>query len=793
MTMAKQALRCVVLSVLVSVVSSQVVAIDLGSDFIKVAGVKPGAGIDVVLNEQSKRKSNNYIGYRGDDRYLGEDAFNLAPRFPDQMYTFINRLAGKSYSDSAFREETFIKGWGLPYKFSEDETRKTIRINHPDPKTQYSPEELLSQIISYVRTQSEKHMEINVTAAVMTVPSFFTVAEREALVQAANLSGLPVLSLVPNTLAAALQYGVQRRGFGNQTANVVIYDMGASRTEVGVFRFTAPLEVNGKPKRGGELGNVETLATAFDDSLGGRTFTDAIADYLMKKFEEKEGVSFEGKTDKASLKAHTVLLRRANKAKEVLSANKQAPVNIEELYQGKPFFYNLKREEFEKIAADLFKRAAPLLVKALEDADLKPDDLHAVEVVGGGIRIPALQNSLSEALGGRTLDKTLNGDECMVLGAAFEGAKLSETFRTRGFIVHDRLPYNVSFQLSQLEGSDKTPKMRPLFVNSNPGSKKSITVSRTSDFDLKLFLDREGQAPELLKTYSLKEIPSALDSVGFNKEGKNASNTHSVQVQVKLTNEGLVQVESAMVKYDDHVTVQKKIKIKEPKPEKEEKKDEEKKDEEKKDGEEKDEKAPEEPKYKFVNKTEVKKHRKHLQYTVETVAPHPMGESDYNHSVEVLGKLQAIEDVKRAAAAAKNELEAYLYWAKFEGILDNDDMAPFITEEEREEITKVLEDATEWAEYGEGSVEGTKKETFQEKKADLVKVISKVTDKKKAKEDEERAAALQAKKEKLAAEAAKKAAKKAEKEEVVEDETASKDGEEEKPAGDSKAKEGSEL
>ena len=358
--MGSTILRLSALALLATAVNSQIIAVDFGSDFIKVAGVKPGTGIDLVLNEQSKRKSNNYIGYRGDDRFLGEDAYNLAPRFPDQMYTFMNRLAGKSYADAEFREETFIKGFGLPYSFSEDPTRKTILINNPHPETTYSPEELIAQLLGYVKKQAEKHLEIDVTGSVITVPAFMTVAEREALVHAANLTGLPVLSLVSNTLAAALQYGVQRRGFGNQTTTIVIYDMGASRTEVGVYRFTEATEVNGKPKRGGELGNLETLAVTYDESLGGRAFTDCIADHLMKKFEEETGLSFAGKTDRASMKAQTVLLRVANKAKETLSANKQAPVHVEELYEGKPFFYTITRVEFEEVCSQnsvcFFKR-----------------------------------------------------------------------------------------------------------------------------------------------------------------------------------------------------------------------------------------------------------------------------------------------------------------------------------------------------------------------------------------------------------------------------------------------------
>eukprot|EP01064_Diplonema_japonicum_P033830 TRINITY_DN6781_c0_g2_i1.p1 TRINITY_DN6781_c0_g2~~TRINITY_DN6781_c0_g2_i1.p1 ORF type:complete len:844 (+),score=297.18 TRINITY_DN6781_c0_g2_i1:39-2570(+) len=778
-------LRRILLAAMVSTAGCQVIGIDFGSDFIKVAGVKPGKmGIDVVLNEQSKRKSNNFIGYRGDDRFIGEDAFNLAPRFPDQMYTFLNRVAGKEHKEGGIQDE-FKKNWNLPYNFERVEPRGVMGIVNPDPATTYTPEELIAQLLGYIKNQAAVHMEIPVTGTVITVPSFLSASERESFVHAANLTGLTCLGLMSSTLSAALQYGVQKRGFGNETVNLMIYDMGASRTEVGLYRFTPPEEVDGKPKRGGELGHLQTLAVAHDETLGGRTMDARIADFLAKKFEEKNpSVKLIGSTEKAALKAMTVLMRRANKAKEVLSANKEAIVSIEELYDGKPFFYTFQRTELDEQCEDLFQRATPPMKRVLELSGVKPEELSAVEIIGGGVRIPRLQAALSEALGGRSLDKTLNGDECMALGAAFQAAKLSGTFRTKGFTVSDRAPYNVTFQLSQLPGSNKPPKMRPLFSNPEAGSKKSITVARTEDFDVNLFTSTENDEGVVeykkWKTLTVKNVASTLETLGFNKEGKNASNTHAIQLQVRYGFDDLVNAESAVVKYDEHMSVMKKIKIKEPKPEEkkeEEKKEEDKKEEddtakpakdeepkpeepkaeeskeeakkegegEKKEGEEEkkegeEEKKPEEPKYKFVNKTEIKKHRQQADVEVSTVVPHPMGEEDYNKSTTVLEALQKIEDLKKEAAAAKNDLETYIYWVKFEGVLDFEEMQEFITEDNRKAIEAALEEVGDWVEFGEGSNDGTPLSEFVAAKEKLQKEVNVVIDKKKEKEDAERKA-----------------------------------------------------
>ena len=479
--------------------SGQVIGVDFGSEFIKVAGVKPGSNIDVVLNEQSKRKSNNYIGYRGDDRFLGEDAHNLAPRFPNQMYTFVNRLAGKSWSDESFKKE-FVDGWNLFYDLIQNENRSTIAISHSDPVQDFSSEELLAQIFSYIKGQADTHLELSVLGAVVTVPHFFDQRQRQAIVQAGNLTGLPVLGLMSNTQAAALHYGVQRRGFGNKTTNVVIYDMGSSQTEVGAFRYHPADE---SPKKGSELGKLETLAIISDETLGGRAMDAQIANHFASVFKEKTGIDVMASKDKASLKAVTVLMKAANKAKEMLSANKAAPVAIEELIDGKRFDYTFVREKLDEVCHELFSRATPLLKQVMERANLTVDDLSAVEIIGGGVRIPRLQNEMSDILNGRQLDKTLNGDECMALGATFRAASLSGTFRTKGFAITDKLPYNVTFKLSQLPDSQKAPKMRPLFMNSPTNVKKSITVSRTTDFDIELYTSI-GDKEELYKTYTIE-------------------------------------------------------------------------------------------------------------------------------------------------------------------------------------------------------------------------------------------------------------------------------------------------
>eukprot|EP01059_Diplonema_ambulator_P018082 TRINITY_DN3024_c1_g1_i2.p1 TRINITY_DN3024_c1_g1~~TRINITY_DN3024_c1_g1_i2.p1 ORF type:complete len:408 (+),score=206.93 TRINITY_DN3024_c1_g1_i2:54-1226(+) len=220
-----------------------------------------------------------------------------------------------------------------------------------------------------------------------------------------------------------------------------------------------------------------------------------------------------------------------------------------------------------------------------------------------------------------------------------------------------------------------------------------------------------------------------------------------------------------------------------------------KEEEKKEDGteEKKEEEKPEEPKYKHVTKTEIKKHRKDVSITVETVEPKPMDADDYNKSLSVLAAIQKVEDLKKEAASAKNELESYIYWVKFEGILDNNAMQEFITEEDKTAIETVVEEVTEWVEYGEGSSDSTKKSEYVDAKKKIQEKVSVVTDKKAAKDAEERKALEAELKAKLEEE--KKAKEEAAKDEAKPDEEAEEDeGSDEKeaeepPAADSEKEE----
>lgn len=585
----------VVLSVialcLTTCVHGAIVGIDLGGEFIKLTGPKNN-NIDIVLNEQAQRKIFHYIGFRGDERYFGEDAKNFAARFPDNMFSLIHRLAGQSFSNVElrkwFREEMSFKSTleetiNVNPNATEGSNFSTGTISFKtgsNPTISYTAETLLGMMFGYFRDTAEKDTGLKIRDAVVTIPSFFTARQRQAIIDSAALGGLHVVSLLHSTTATALQYGIQKRGFDNETVNVVIYDMGATRTEVGVYTFSPPVVKKGqKVKMSESYGVMTTRAIVADQSLGGRAFDTCIGDLLqaraMREMKPKVEAVMGGET-LAARKSIISLLRAANKAKETLSANRLTPLTVEGIAPDREFNTKLSREDFESHCAPYFERAAALLTAAVAKSGIKMENIQAVELMGGGGRVPKVLELLAAARG-KPIDRTLNGDEAAAFGAGFYAATQSGRFRIKSFqIVESMFPLSndayVGFSLSPNTNAN-VPTIRQLFAaGSLVGQHKSISLNRTEPFNIHLYRQAGPAVGESSAdhqpdtTIHIDGIAEALRSVPFyaDEETKaltHPNNSHTVFVELKSAESGLVVLQEAEVRITYARNVSKKVKV----------------------------------------------------------------------------------------------------------------------------------------------------------------------------------------------------------------------------------------
>lgn len=704
--------------------SANVMGIDLGSEYIKVTCPHGNASIDIVLNEQTRRKSNNFVGFRGDDRFFGEDAKNLAARFPDNMFSMINKLVGISFNSSQLEEFRKLLN---TFAVTNNTERNTVSVAcRQDPECNYTAELVLAMYFQYLKSITAKDAKIKPQDAVITVPAFWSMHQRQSLVDSAALVDLRVLSVMHSTTATALQYGMQKRGFGNDTVNVIIYDMGATKTEVGVYRFSPPVHPKDgkKIKLAVSMGHLETLHIEVDSSLGGRTFDACIAQFLEDQIvAEMKIPRIIGGSSLQQHKASFSLLRAANAAKETLSANQITPVTVEGVSPDRDFSGKITRDEFESKCSDLFKRAVAVAERALANSGLTREDISSFELMGGGVRPPKVVADLSDFLG-RPVDRTLNSDESAAFGTGYYGARLSGYFRVRSFSVRDFVPETIHFEIVGPDGQRSA--RRPLFVKSHFGSRKSITLNRTEDFTLALVSSKDGSLFTPLMEINVSGVRSALESLKyFDPTIVHENNTHIVRLELRLTENGLIALDESEVRVRYAANVTKKVKL----PRKAISESE----------EEKNETSPSAPTEvdppQFTHEIQMKRRSASIKPTILYSNPRPMDSEEVLASKSILSGLDKRDKIKRDTATSKNNLETYIQWIRMDGIFENSEAVQVMTEEERQHVEEVTNQVKEWYEDGEGSYDSCTKLEYDEQLAILKNATASIREKLEEKEN----------------------------------------------------------
>lgn len=381
-----------------SSVEGAVMAIDLGGEFLKISILKPGRiPISIVTNEMSKRKTPAAVAFVGEDRLVGEEAAALSVRHPDRVVTRLRDLLGRRYDESDLKKT--MEGSHLPFDIVQADNRTAPAVAvQMDAGQMYAAEELVASLLEYAQKLAEAEADGDVVRdCVLVVPAYFSLLQRQALLDAASLAGLNVLSLVHSHTAAALQYGIER-DFGNSSQLVLFYDLGYSSAEVSLIRFSS--YGGDKPDTMSLTPQLEVLDVAWvQHGTAGDALEDLLLDHFASQHSDPTAV-LENK------KAVAKLRKQVKRTKEILSANTEAPLSVEELLPGVDFKSTISREEFEAIAerAGVWQRATAPVIEILKRNNLTAADLASVELLGGSSRIPKVKSALSEALGGRALD-----------------------------------------------------------------------------------------------------------------------------------------------------------------------------------------------------------------------------------------------------------------------------------------------------------------------------------------------------------------------------------------------------
>ncbi|KAL1455571.1 hypothetical protein WDU94_009656 [Cyamophila willieti] len=651
-----------------------VIGIDFGNESCFIAAARAG-GIETIANDYSLRATPSCVAFSDRNRILGVAAKNQTVTNMKNTIHGFKRLIGREFKDPHVQDELKF----LPFDVSENPNGSIgIKVKYLNEDKVFSPEQITAMLLTKLRETSEIALQCNISDCVLSVPSFFTNAERKALLDAAKVAGLRVLRLFNETTSTALTYGIYKQDLPNPDdapRNVVFVDLGHSSLQVFACAFH-------KEK-------LKIIASAANPYLGGRNIDYKLAKHFCQEFKQKYNIEPE-----SNPRAFLRLLTEVEKLKKQMSANStKLPFGIECFMNDIDVKGEMARTQMEELCSDYFESVEKTLKECLEKSKLSVADIHSVEIVGGSSRIPAVKG-LIEKIFQKPASTTLNQDEAVARGCALQCAMLSPAVRVRDFSVTDLQMYPV---VMEWDPSPNEPKDSKNFItvfpelHAAPFSKK-MTFYQNKPFAIQLYY--EGNIPypsKFIGKYQINDVKPGPD---------NASQKVTVKVRVNM--DGVVSVISAsMVEKLENAAASESETMEVENNEEESQKQEQQPaaadaKEEKTDkpaegvAEDGDKKA--EPKKKVISKT--------IDLTINATT-HGLNPDDLNTQTELEGKMIAEDKLEKERIDARNCLEEYVYDLRNK-VGSEEEYANYIDSEQSSTLSTQLDETENWL-YEEGA------------------------------------------------------------------------------------------
>jgi molecular chaperone DnaK len=375
----------------------KIIGIDLGTTN-SVVAVMEGGEAKVIPNQEGSYLTPSVVGFTSKgDTLVGEPAKRQAVTNPAGTVYSIKRFMGRRHDEVASEEKM------VPYKVVGRST-DYVKIELPNGK-EFSPPEISAFILRKLKEAAESYLGHKVRKAVITVPAYFNDAQRQATKDAGQIAGLEVARIINEPTAAALAYGLDKK----KDEQIAVFDLGGGTFDISI------LDVSD--------GVFQVLSTNGDTHLGGDDWDEALINFIADEFKKEQGIDL--RKDQMALQR---LKEAAEKAKKDLSFHAAADINLPFITADasgpKHLTQSISRAQFEKLTDKLFERCRGPVLRALEDAKLKPDDIDEVVLVGGSTRMPRVQQIVKEIFG-KEPHKGVNPDEVVAVGAAIQGAVLT--------------------------------------------------------------------------------------------------------------------------------------------------------------------------------------------------------------------------------------------------------------------------------------------------------------------------------------------------------------------------------
>ena len=498
-----------------------VVGIDLGTTYSCVSVWKDGEA-QVLANSEGDRTTPSWVAFTDDGRLVGDSAKRQAAQNTKRTLFNVKRIIGRQFSECA--EEIAI----MPFDVVESEGGKpVIKVEVDEEEKTFTPEQVSAMVLEKMKKTAEVALGCPIKKAVITVPAYFNDAQRRQTKDAGAIAGLDVLRIINEPTAAALAYGLDKKGTESgvegaegategaekpKEQTILVFDLGGGTFDVSLLKI--------------EDGVFTVLSTAGDTHLGGEDFDTKLAEDVAAQWIKKNGEDIFTGDDKAQRKLRTACER----AKRMLSSSTGATIEafIGDVEINMPY----TRARFEKVCEPLFQRCLESVKRALDDAKLKKEQVDEIVLVGGSTRVPRVQALLSEFFDGKSLCKSVHPDEAVAYGAAVQGAILSgaRDSNTANLLLVDVIPLSLGIEVEGKSFAKVVPRNTPV-----PCKKKqefTTVYDYQDEIDVRIF---EGERSNTGGNHLLGEFQ--ITGIERAKKGE-----PKIDVQFEVNTNGLLTV-----------------------------------------------------------------------------------------------------------------------------------------------------------------------------------------------------------------------------------------------------------